>query len=124
MPFSFPSLVLISKIARLRDEAQRAVALLPQINAAIAAPTIVGKLELFAPISSEVLLILASGLKDLDLDNLTFGSEQDLDYAFKGNDDYEGVKEFLAKLSEFAKMVKPYLPFILMFLEEDQVTGS
>jgi hypothetical protein len=127
---SFPFLQLLWKFSDLRDEAARGVALLPQINAALAEPLVYKKLELFAPIANEVCLILASGIKDLD-PNLSFGAADDSEgdveeelkavYAAMGLD-FNRFKEFVVNATKLAKEVfeevKPYLPFILLFLDE------
>lgn len=119
--FNFATLALIGKLAKLRDEAARATALLPQINAAIAAPTISGKLELFAPISSEICAILASGLKDFDMgvmasDNLAAFDDFQAQECEAGGYDYAGVKDFFAKLQKLFKELQPYISVLLPLL--------
>lgn len=118
----FPSLQLLWKFSDLRDEATRAIALLPQITAALDEPLVYRKLELFAPISSEVFLILASGIKDLD-PTLSFAACGDDDECMAVcaamGIDFKKLKEFFIKVAELAKEIAPYLIPVL-FLDDGE----
>lgn len=121
MPLTFINLQLIAKLAQLRDEASRVMAILPQIQAAAAEPLVYRKLELFAPISQEVFLILGSAIKDLD-SSLVFGAtpedaeEYEVEVAAicaAMGFDFSKLKLFLVKLQEIAKELAPYISVIL-----------
>ncbi len=130
---NFELLQFLWKFSDLRDEANRAIALLPQINAALDEPLVYKKLELFAPIASEVCLVLASGIKDLN-PNLSFGAAGDsiadqedelrAVYGAMGID-FNKVKQFFVNAQKLIKQiydeVKPYLPYIIpVVLADDE----
>ena len=124
MALTFINLQLIAKIAQLRDEAARVMAVLPQIQAAAAEPLVYRKMELFAPISEEVFLILGSAIKDLD-STLVFGAspEDVVEYEEEVKAicsamgfDFSKLKLFLVKLQEIAKELAPYISVILPFI--------